>query len=144
MAKVYISGIVDAEALGGVATHPIAPGGQPGVPTQPIYYPPYPSQGPGFPSNPIAPGGLPPYATTGPGFPTAPIYIPIDPPTEVPGLTPGHPIYIPVYPSTGPGFPTNPIAPGGSQPGIWPNPEAIRAAIKRFLTGNPPPSAQPV
>jgi hypothetical protein len=73
---------------GGVAppfpTHPIAPGGPPpGIwggpplypdiggpgpqppsgahPSQPIYWPPYPSQGPGFPTNPIVlPPDLPP------------------------------------------------------------------------------------
>jgi hypothetical protein len=58
-----------------VASHPIAPGGQPGVPTHPIYNPPFPSQGPGFPTNPIAPGG-PPLGTwggAGQPFPSNPI-----------------------------------------------------------------------
>ena len=88
-------------------------GGGGGAPSHPIFYPPYPSTGPGFPTAPIAPGGFPgapshpiynpPYPSTGPGFPTAPI-------------APGGP---PPYPSTGPGFPTAPIAPGGPPLGIW-------------------------
>jgi hypothetical protein len=112
--------------------HPIAPGGLPGVPTHPIYYPPYPSQGPGFPTHPIAPGG-PPLGIWGPignypdagfpgpqpggpvgiwggsntPFPTPPIYIPITPPPES-GLSPEHPIYIPVQPPLGIWGPTDP------------------------------------
>jgi hypothetical protein len=74
------------------------PGGQGGVPSHPIYMPPYPSQGPGFPTHPIAPGGSP-YPDQGlPGGS---------------GGYPSHPIYMPPYPSQGPGFPTHPIAPGG-------------------------------
>jgi hypothetical protein len=70
---------------------------------------------------------------------TPPIYIPIKPPENIPGLSPEHPIYIPVYPSQGPGFPTHPIAPGGPPVGIWPDIDAIKEAIKSFLTGNLPP-----
>jgi hypothetical protein len=154
MTKVFISGVIDAtpmEAGGqppsiwpgpggpsqgpGFPTHPIAPGGggqPPGI---------WPS--PGHPSHPIAPGGQPPGIWPSPGVPTHPIYIPVDPPPES-GLSPEHPIYIPVFPSQGPGFPTNPIAPGGPPPSIWPNPDAIKAAIKSFLQGNLPPSTQPV
>jgi hypothetical protein len=63
----------------------------PGVPTHPIYNPPYPSQGPGFPTNPIVlpppPGsGAPPIAAQLPVFPpeaTHPIVLPpeVAPPT---------------------------------------------------------------
>jgi hypothetical protein len=134
MTKIYISGVVDATPIEpGVPSHPIAPGGPP-----PGIWP-----SPGYPAHPIAPGGQPPGIWPSPGQPTHPIYIPVDPPPES-GLSPEHPIYIPVYPSQGPGFPTNPIAPGGPPPGIWPNPDAIKAAIKSFLQGNLPPSTQPV
>jgi hypothetical protein len=75
--------------------------------------------------------------------PTPPIYIPVEPPENIDGVAPGHPIYIPVYPSQGPGFPSNPIAPGGPPPSIWPNPEAIKEAIKSFLHGNLPPHTEP-
>jgi len=116
---------------GGTPSHPIA-GPPPGVVAPPIYYPPYPSTGPGFPTNPIAPGGpppgvvsppifYPPYPSTGPGFPTHPI-APGGPPPGIwggaPLPTPTPPIYYPPYPSTGPGFPTNPIAPGGVPPSL--------------------------
>jgi hypothetical protein len=159
MTKVYIAGVVDAVAIEpGTPTHPIAPGGpptgiwpSPGYPSHPIAPggpPPQIWPSPGYPSHPIAPGG-PPSTGSGPGIwpspgqPTHPIYIPVEPPPES-GLSPTHPIYIPVYPSQGPGFPTNPIAPGGPPPSIWPNPDAIKAAIKSFLQGNLPPSTQPV
>jgi len=88
------------------------PGGQGGYPSQPIYMPPYPSQGPGFPTHPIAPGGSQPYPDHGlpgnqpypdHGLPGRPVY-------------PSQPIYYPPYPSQGPGFPTHPIAPGGPYP----------------------------
>jgi hypothetical protein len=42
----------------------------------PIFYPPYPSTGPGFPTHPIAPGGPPPGIWGGapiPGYPAHPI-----------------------------------------------------------------------
>jgi hypothetical protein len=55
-------------------SHPIVipPDGlAPGIPSHPIYWPPYPSQGPGFPSHPVAPGGSP-------GVPAHPIIIPGD------------------------------------------------------------------
>jgi hypothetical protein len=82
-------------------THPIAPGGPPAVVSPPIFYPPFPSTGPGFPTNPIAPGGPPPGYWGGAPLPTPtpPIYLP-------PGVN------VPV-------FPTNPIAPGGPPPGYW-------------------------
>jgi hypothetical protein len=77
-------------------SHPIAPGGpppqiwpSPGVPTHPIYNPPYPSQGPGFPTHPIAPGG------PGLGFwgGTPPNYVDIGGPGPQP--RPEHPIVLP-------------------------------------------------
>jgi hypothetical protein len=86
----------------GHPAHPIAPGGTPGFPSHPIYWPPYPDQGlppisggaPGYPSHPIA--GLP-------GAPTHPIVLP---PGTIPDVKPEHPIYIPPAP---PGVPTHPI-----------------------------------
>jgi hypothetical protein len=61
--------------------------------------------------------------------PTHPIYLPITPPPDS-GLSPEHPIYIPVYPS-------HPIYPGTGME------EAVKQAIKEFLTGNLPPFPHP-
>jgi hypothetical protein len=131
MTKVYISGVVDAIGFDqppypstgpGFPTNPIAPGGQP-----PGIWP-----SPGHPSHPIAPGGQPPGIWGGGNMPgvSPPIYIPIDPPEGIEApVSPSHPIYIPIYPA-------HPIAPG--------DPEAIKQAIKEFLTGNLPPAVQPV
>jgi hypothetical protein len=106
--------------------YPPGPSQGPGFPTQPIVLPPtaamppiyYPPTAPGHPAHPIPPGVWPmppnpPEASQGPGFPTQPIY------PWWPGL-----------PSQGPGFPTNPIAPGGPPPQVthpippivWPTP----------------------
>jgi hypothetical protein len=91
-------------------------------PSHPIYYPPYPSTGPGFPTHPIqlppwAGGwqprpdqGLPPY------YPGAPVY-------------PSHPIYWPPYPSQGlppfpsQGLPGNQPYPDQGLPGNQPRPD---------------------
>jgi len=95
-------GVQDAEAMSlEIVVNYMPQGGGP-RPEHPIYWPPYPSTGPGFPTPPIY---LPP------GTPGAPVY-------------PSHPIYYPPYPSQGPGFPTAPIAPGGSPPDDTQMPEA--------------------
>jgi len=147
MTKVYVSGVLDVEPVGGgqppgywggiappLPTHPIAPGGQP-----PGYWggvaPPWVSHpiAPGGPevTHPIAPGGQPPGYWGGGNvpMPTPPIYIPITPPPES-GLSPEHPIYIPITP-------THPIV---LPPGTPPSSEEIRQKLKEFLTGNLPPS----
>lgn len=99
------------------------PPGQGGVPTHPIYMPPYPSQGlPPFPAHPIAPGGggqpprpdqgLPPFPSQGlPGWQPYPDQ-------GLPGGQggrPSHPIYYPPYPDQGlPPFPSQGLP--GQQP----------------------------
>jgi hypothetical protein len=132
--------LITPVSSGGVPTHPIAPGGpppqiwpSPGYPAHPIAPggpPPGIWPSPGHPAHPIAPGGAPPGIWPSPGVPTHPIYLPITPPPDS-GLSPTHPIYIPVYPS-------HPIYPGEGMD------EAVKKAIKEFLTGNLPPSSQPV
>lgn len=92
------------------------PGGGGGVVSPPIYYPPYPSWGPGFPTNPIAPGGPPPVAgwpgVGAPIFPSNPI--------APGGTTPPWGIQLPpsIWPS--PGRPDNSLP--GLPPTIWPSP----------------------
>jgi hypothetical protein len=107
-------GVQDAEAMSleivvGYMPQPGGGGGGGNYPSHPIYWPPYPSTGPGFPTNPIQ---LPPWA----GGPQPPF------PGGGQPVYPSHPIYWPPYPSTGPGFPTNPIQlppwAGGNQPEI--------------------------
>lgn len=101
-----------------------APGG--GVPSHPIYNPPYPSTGPGFPSYPIAPGG-PPLGIWGPGSPI--IGNPIAPGGPI-GTVPPPQINIPVFPGQLP-MPGGPGGGGGeapdqslpgAQPGVSPLP----------------------
>jgi hypothetical protein len=82
-------------------------GGEGGVPTPPIYYPP---SSPGYPAHPIAPGGPPPGIWPSPGHPAHPIVLPPEGGTVPPGIWPS------------PGYPTHPIAPGGPPPGVWPGP----------------------
>jgi hypothetical protein len=96
-------------------TLPVPPEGLPPKPDQGL--PPHPDQG--LPKPPVRPdqglpkppdGAQPPLVIWGPNDPrpSLPIFIPIEPPVNVPGV-PSHPIYIPVYPDNG--LP-------GDQPGI--------------------------
>ena len=118
MAKVYISGVVDAVTIegqppgiwGGAPAYPDQ--GLPGVP--PGIWP-----SPGHPVHPIAPGGQPPGIWPSSGHPAHPI---------APGRPPGIWGGAPSYPDQGlPGVP----------PGIWPSPGVPAHPI--YVPINPPP-----
>jgi hypothetical protein len=122
----YQKVLVDAWVFDGSDAHPDQglPGQPPGIwgpndprPTPPIYFPPAGGGQPGVPTHPIYnPPGI-----WGPNDPrpTPPIYMPGQPPLGIWGPNdprPNPPIYLPPNQPTVPGVPTHPIY---NPPGIW-------------------------